>query len=313
MFDPVDDSNALVPPAWAVVRRYLATLADERRAAKRTIENYHGVLWGFVQFLGEHFGNTLNAARLRDVTTADVRAFLGHRRMQGVGNATIALDISALRGFYRWWHRMENIPIAAIEAIAQPKRPKRVPRPVALGDITAMVAIVQDQGPPWVQARNAALLVLLYGAGLRISEALGLNGQCVPLGDTLRITGKRNKVRIVPLLPQVRDAVQAYVALCPWPVSGDTPLFYGEKGKRLAAAVVQRVMAQARVALGVPDGATPHALRHSFATHLLAAGADLRAIQDLLGHASLSSTQIYTEVDEAHLLDVYKNAHPRGG
>lgn len=194
-----------------------------------------------------------------------------------------------------------------------PKRPKRVPRAVRPVDATALAELTgETRNQPWVAARDTALLLLLYGAGLRIGEALALNGDVLPFGTILRVTGKRRKERIVPLLPLVRDALNAYVTHCPVPIGANDPLFRGEKGKRLAAAVVQRAMAAARIGLGLPESATPHALRHSFATHLLGAGTDLRTIQELLGHASLSSTQVYTHVDAAQLLDVYRNAHPRG-
>jgi integrase/recombinase XerC len=312
VFNAVDDSNTIIHPAFVQVQRYLASLIVERRAAKSTVENYSRTLRDFLNFLGPHLGQPVSVKNLSDISTSDVRGFLAMRRETGCQNASIALNLSALRGFYRWWHQGEGISISAIEAVSLPKRAKNIPRPVALTDIHALVNATADFNPlPWVQARNAALLTLLYGAGLRISEALSLNGDCLPLGDTLRITGKRNKMRIVPILPQVRTMIDNYVQISPWPSSVQAPLFVGEKGKRLQAAVAQKIMAQARISLGLPESATPHALRHSFATHLLAAGADLRAIQDLLGHASLSSTQIYTEVDAAHLMDVYRNSHPR--
>jgi integrase/recombinase XerC len=285
----------------------------ERRAAKSTVENYSRTLRDFLNFLGIHLGKPVSLKNLSDISTSDVRGFLAMRRETGIQNVSVALNLSALRGFYRWWHQIEGISISAIEAISLPRRTKNIPRPVALADIHALINRIADfNSLPWVQARNAALLTLLYGAGLRISEALALNGDCLPLGDTLRVNGKRNKTRVVPILPQVRALIDNYVQLSPWPLSAQAPLFMGEKGKRLQAAVAQKIMAQARISLGLPESATPHALRHSFATHLLGAGADLRAIQDLLGHASLSSTQIYTDVDAAYLMDVYRNAHPRG-
>jgi integrase/recombinase XerC len=313
VFDPVDDSKTIVHPAWVQVQRYLTSLADERRAARSTVENYHRALSNFLNFLGAHYGDIISTDMLQTVTTNDIRGFLGSRREGGVQNASIALDLSALRSFFRWWHRRDGISIAAIESVSQPKKQKKVPRPIAPADIQALIEQTEEtESSPWIQARNVALLTLLYGAGLRINEALMLNGDCLPLGQILRVTGKRNKTRVVPLLPQIIEMIDRYTRICPWPIQPKTPLFIGEKGKRLQAAVAQKFMAQARIALGLPESATPHALRHSFATHLLGAGADLRAIQDLLGHASLSSTQIYTAVDTAHLMDVYRNAHPRG-
>ncbi len=313
MPDPVDDSAALGHPAWDVVQRFLAALKDERRYSLHTLASYQRFLTQYFSYLATHFGEKVTTRTLVSASPADIRGFLGLRRADGVSNSTAAATLSCLRSFYRWWRRVDGIDAAAIESVRMPKLPKRVPRAVAPADVTALTALVgKGQDEPWLAARDSALLLLLYGGGLRIGEALALNADVLPLGDILRVTGKRRKERIVPLLPVVREALASYAALCPWPLTGEAPLFLGAQGKRLAPAVVQRAMAVARVALGLPESATPHALRHSFATHMLGAGTDLRTIQELLGHASLSSTQIYTEVNAAQLLDVYRNAHPRG-
>jgi integrase/recombinase XerC len=309
----MDDSKTLTHPAGETVQRFLAALRDERRYSAYTLNNYERCLRQYFLFLASHFNSPVTTQMLATITPADLRGFLSQRRIDGIGNSTAAVLLSALRSFYRWWRRVDGVDAAAIEAVKMPKRPKRVPRAVSPADATALAELTgENRSLPWVAARDTSLLLLLYGAGLRIGEALALNGDVLPLGNILRVTGKRRKERIVPLLPLVQDALNAYVKLCPVLIGANDPLFRGEKGKRLAAAVVQRAMAAARMGLGLPESATPHALRHSFATHLLGAGTDLRTIQELLGHASLSSTQVYTHVDAAHLMDVYRNAHPRG-
>jgi integrase/recombinase XerC len=313
MPDPMDDSQTITHPAWECALRFMTAMRDERRYSVHTLAMYERCLRQYFIFLGSHTGAPVTSTTLTSVSPADVRGFLSARRADGVSNGTAAMTLSSLRSFYRWWRRIDGVDAAAIEAVNMPKRPKRVPRAVAPKDATDLADLVSEaQDLPWLAARDQAILLLLYGGGLRIGEALALNGDVLPLGQVLRVIGKRRKERIVPLLPVVRAAIENYAALCPWPISAEAPLFFGAKGKRVAAAVVQRAMARARVALGLPESATPHALRHSFATHMLGAGTDLRTIQELLGHASLSSTQIYTHVDAAHLLDVYRNSHPRG-
>ncbi len=309
----MDDSQAVTYPAWDAARRFITAMRDERRYSPHTLAMYDRCLRQYFFFLSHHQGAPVTGRMLSMASPADIRGFLGQRRADGITNSTAAMTLSSLRSFYRWWRRVDGVEATAVEAVKMPKRPKRVPRAVAPADAASLADIVaENQDQPWLAARDQSLLLLLYGGGLRIGEALALNGDVIPLGTILRVVGKRRKERIVPLLPVVCAALAQYLALCPWPVSSQSPLFYGEKGKRLAAAVVQRAMARARVALGLPDSATPHALRHSFATHLLGAGTDLRTIQELLGHASLSSTQVYTNVDAAQLLDVYRNSHPRG-
>jgi integrase/recombinase XerC len=302
----------LTQSAALLVNEWLASLQHGRRLSPHTLRAYGTTLHGFVGFLGPHLGGAVDGAALAGLRQGDFRAFLAHRRAHGLTNTSAARDVSALRTFFAWAAARHGIVCDGLAGLASPKVPRRVPRPVTPADAVALADTVGEaQDLPWVAARDTAVLLLLYGAGLRIAEALSLTGSALPLGETLVVTGKRNKTRIVPLLPQVRAAIEQYVQLCPWPRGADVPLFRGVKGGPLAPEMIRRAMAAARAALGLPDSATPHALRHSFATHLLARGADLRAIQELLGHASLSSTQVYTAVDAAHLLDVYRNAHPR--
>jgi integrase/recombinase XerC len=248
------------------------------------------------------------------LATLDVpalRAQLAARRADGIGQVSAARELSALKAFLAFARAQAGLPATA-PRLRGPRVKKGLPRPVTPDEAVSLAETVgDDAAAPWIAARDTAVLMLLYGAGLRIGEALALPASVLPLGDSMVITGKGGRQRLIALLPVVRNAVERYAALAPWPLARDQALFRGAKGGPLAAGVVRRAMARARVALGLPDNATPHALRHSFATHLLGAGADLRSLQELLGHASLSSTQIYTRVDAARLLDVYRNAHPR--
>jgi len=291
---------------------WLASLGDARRLSPHTLRAYAATIERFDDFLHRHLGGTPTAAALMGLAPADFRAFLAMRRREGLANASVAREVSALRTFFVWARRSQGLVCDGIAGLKSPRLAKRLPRAVSPADARDLVASVGDAArEPWTAARDMAVLLLLYGAGLRIAEALALTGAILPLGATIMVTGKRNKTRVVPLLPVVADAIMAYVALTPWPSPRDAPLFRGVRGAPLAAGIIRKAVRAARPALGLPANATPHALRHSFATHLLARGADLRSIQDLLGHASLSSTQIYTAVDAAQLLDVYRNAHPR--
>ena len=282
-------------------------LARDRRRSAHTVRAYEATAVRLVQFLGEHWGEEADRAALGRVTAADLRAYLARRRGQGLGNSSAARELSAVKTFLKWAAGDEASP-----RMRGPRVKKGVPRPVSPADAIALAEeVAEDAAEAWIAARDWAVLLLLYGAGLRIGEAVGLTGGILPLGEAMSVTGKRDKTRIVPLLPQVRDAIHAYVAASPWPVVRGEPLFRGAKGGPLSAGVVRKSVQAARLRLGLADRTTPHALRHSFATHLLGRGADLRQLQELLGHASLSSTQIYTAVDAAHLLDVYRNAHPR--
>lgn len=285
-----------------------AHLARDRRRSAHTVRAYEATAARLIAFLSGHWGGAVDRAALAKVSAADLRAYLAQRRNEGIGNASAARELSAVRAFLAFAGGKE----VELPRLRGPRVRKGVPRPVSPDEAVALAEEVADDArEPWIAARDLAVLLLLYGAGLRIGEAMGLTGAALPLGQTLRVTGKRDKVRIVPLLPQVRAAVEEYVRLNPWGTASDAPLFRGARGGPLDPALVRRAVRAARVRLGLPERTTPHALRHSFATHLLGRGADLRALQELLGHASLSSTQIYTAVDAAHLLDVYRNAHPR--
>jgi integrase/recombinase XerC len=298
--------------AAELIADWLASLAHGRRLSAHTVKAYGNTARDFAAFLEGHVGGPVGARALAAATHADFRAYLAARRSGGLANASVAREVSALRTWFGWLETTHGISNDGIGALKSPKVPKRIPRPLSPADARAVADDVGDAAAePWVAARDTALLLLLYGSGLRIGEALTLTGAVLPLGETLSVIGKRQKTRIVPLLPVVRAAVEDYLRLCPWSAGRDAPLFRGLRGGALDAGVVRRAVRTARAGLGLPPSATPHALRHSFATHLLGRGADLRAIQELLGHASLSSTQIYTAVDAAQLMDVYRNAHPR--
>lgn len=296
----------------ALLAAWIASMRDERRLSEHTLRAYADTGNRFLAFIRHQQGRPLDAELWRDLTGLDVRTFLADRRADGIGNASAARTLAALRTWFAWAEKRHGLPASAANAVRTPKVGKRVPRPLAPADARGLAAAAgETHDIAWLQARDTAALLLLYGAGLRIGEAVALTGAALPLGDTLAVTGKRAKTRTVVLLPVVRDAVQAYLKLCPWAAARDLPLFRGAKGGPLNADVLRLAVRRARAALGLPDSATPHALRHSFATHLLARGTDLRTIQELLGHASLSSTQVYTAVDAAHLLDVFRTAHPR--
>jgi integrase/recombinase XerC len=283
-------------------------LARDRRRSAHTVRAYEATAVRLLGFLGGHWGERVSRDALARVTTADLRAYLAHRRASGLTNASAARELSAVRAFLAFAGGEQ----ADLPRLRGPRVKKGVPRPVSPDEaMTLAEEVAEDASEPWMAARDLAVLLLLYGAGLRIGEAMALTGAILPLGETLRVTGKRDKTRIVPLLPQVRDAVADYVRRCPYGTAPGEALFRGARGGPLSPAIIRRSVRAARARLGLPPRTTPHALRHSFATHLLGRGADLRALQELLGHASLSSTQIYTAVDAAHLLDVYRNAHPR--
>lgn len=305
---------ALTPdahPATALAEDWAAHLRRDRRRSPHTIRAYVAAAHRLIAFFAEHWGEAVTETRLRNLDIADLRAFLAHRRNEGLANRSTARELSALRGFLTFTAERAGEQ-ADIPRIKGPKLKPGVPRPVAPDEAVALAEDVAAQADePWIAARDWAVLLLLYGAGLRVGEALGLTGAVLPLGETLSVTGKRDKTRMVPLLDKVREAIEDYVRLCPHAIGPNDPLFRGVRGGPLGSDVVRRAVRGARARLGLSGRTTPHALRHSFATHLLARGADLRSLQELLGHASLSSTQIYTSVDAAHLLDVYRNAHPR--
>jgi integrase/recombinase XerC len=295
---------------------WLAYLGTERQLSPKTSEAYARDLAQFLAFQAEH-GNCLpDVPRLLALSARDVRAFLAARRGKGVGSRSLSRTLSALRMFYRFLERRGYGKNDAVRAVSLPKIPHSVPKPLTAPKATAVIEsadLASPEAEDWIVARDTAVLTLLYGSGLRISEALSLTRREAPIKgrDMLRVLGKGGKMRVVPVLPITREAVEAYLDLCPVPLPGDGPLFVGAQGRQLSPRLIQLSIARMRGTLGLPDTATPHALRHSFATHLLGAGADLRAIQELLGHASLSTTQGYTEVDRAHLLKIYTSAHPR--
>jgi integrase/recombinase XerC len=301
-------SFGLAPDAAEQAQAWIYGFARKGRAAAKTVEAYGRDLSQFGRFLQDHLGGPADLKELEGLLAADFRAFLASRRNGGVGSRSLARQLSAIRSFYRDLERRRILRNPGIWAVRSPKLPHLVPRPLPQEATLAMLGEPMDgDTPAWVQARELAVLTLLYGAGLRISEAFGIRRRDIP-ARVLRITGKGGRVREVPLLDQVSLAVERYVALCPYPLPADGPLFRGEKGGPLSARIVQLLIARLRGALSLPPTATPHALRHSFATHLLAAGADLRAIQELLGHANLSTTQIYTGVDHRHLVAQYRKA-----
>jgi integrase/recombinase XerC len=299
----------------AEVAAWLAYLANEKRMSSKTLEAYRRDVVQFLAFLTNHFGAPATLKRLQKLTPADIRAFMAARRSEGLSSRSLMRQLAGTRSFARFLERNGKGKVGALAAVRTPKLPKTLPKPLPVSAAKAIADADLRAGETrekWVLARDAAVLGLLYGAGLRISEALGLTRRDLAGSpDALTVTGKGNKTRMVPLLPAVLRLIADYLALCPYAVPPDAPLFVGARGGPLSPRVVQFAMASLRGALGLPDSATPHALRHSFATHLLARGGDLRAIQDLLGHASLSTTQIYTAVDSERLLDVYASTHPR--
>jgi len=299
------------PDVRALAARWAEYLQHDRRRSPHTVRAYVATAHRLIDFLGEHFGGEVARDRLLELKASDLRAFLARRRGEGLGAASAARELSGVRAFLKYAAEQAGSH-GQLPRTRAPKRPRTLPRPAAPDDAMGLAQDAADHASaPWIGARDLAILLLLYGAGLRVAEALSLTSRVLPIGATLRVTGKRSKTRIVPIVPAVREAVEDYARQCPYPVAGDAPLFVGARGGPLNPDLVRRSVAAARKRLGLPDSLTPHALRHSFATHLLARGVDLRALQELLGHASLSSTQIYTAVDAARLLDVYRHAHPR--
>ncbi|MFZ2017854.1 MAG: tyrosine recombinase XerC [Methyloceanibacter sp.] len=304
------------PYVREAVEDWLAYIGTERQLAAKTSEAYERDVSQFLAFLAVHFNRLPDMPHLLELQARDVRAFLAARRSEGAGSRSLSRTLSALRMFYKFLERRGYGKNDAIRAVALPKLPHSVPKPLTAPKATALVDgadIASADQPEWIIVRDTAVLALLYGSGLRISEALSLKRKDAPIKgrDMLRVTGKGSKTRVVPVLPIAREAVEAYLKLCPMGLGSEDPLFVGAHGKQLSPRIIQLRIAKARAVLGLPETATPHALRHSFATHLLSAGADLRSIQELLGHASLSTTQGYTEVDREHLLKTYQSAHPR--
>lgn len=309
--------RAATPEVAAEMVRWLAQLSNERRMSPKTLDAYGRDVRQFLTFMAEHLGGAPSLAKLAKLTPQDVRAFMAARRSDDISSRSLMRALAGVRSFARFLERNGKGQVAALSAVRAPKVPKTLPKPLhiaAAKQVSDADLRAGEEREPWVLARDAAVLALLYGSGLRISEALGLRRGDVPApgrDDAITVTGKGNKQRMVPLLAQVTQLIADYVAICPYDLPADDPLFVGARGGPLSPRIVQLVMERLRGALSLPDSATPHALRHSFATHLLARGGDLRAIQELLGHASLSTTQIYTAVDTERLLEVYRSAHPR--
>ncbi len=295
--------------------KWLDHLSDERRLADKTLIAYERDVRQFLRFLTGHLGGAPGVKDIRDLRPADFRGFMARRRREGAQSRSLARGMAGIRSFLKYLEKRGEVNAAASDAVRPPRQPRSLPKPVSAKDaIDITSGSLAMEAEAWIEARNAAVLTLLYGCGLRLAEALSLTGRSAPKAGTvtMRIVGKGGKERIVPILPVVPKAIDAYMKLCPYSISPDGPLFLGARGGPLNPRMVQLAMEKMRGTLGLPDSATPHALRHSFATHLLAGGGDLRTIQELLGHASLSSTQIYTEIDAKRLLDAYDQAHPRG-
>lgn len=321
MTDPqTQDTPDLFPGASVQIAAeavsWLAWLASERRCSPHTMEAYARDLRQFLAFLAEHLGEPASPAVFHALLPADVRSFMARRRAEGVEGRSILRSLAALRSFARHLERAGKGKAAPFAAVRSPKTPRSLPKPLtaeAAVSVTDVESRAGDLREAWILARDAAVLSLLYGAGLRISEALAIRRCDAPIGamDAITVVGKGRKMRSVPVIAAVRGAVEEYLALCPYVLKPEGPLFVGAKGGQLSPRIIQLAVERLRGGLGLPDTATPHALRHSFATHLLARGGDLRSIQELLGHASLSTTQIYTAVDSTRLLDAWKSAHPR--
>lgn len=291
---------------------WLRHLGAVRRLAPKTLEAYGRDLGQFMSFLSGHVGGPVTLDALRDLRGADIRAFMAQRRTESLSSRSLARALSALRNFFGFLEREGTLASDALNVVRAPKLPRSLPKSLTVIEARRSIETTAElEDRPWVAARDMAVICLCYGSGLRISEALSITRSDLE-AETLRVTGKGGKVRLVPLIASVRQAIEAYIAQCPFHLASEEPLFRGVRGGVLAPRLIQMRMAQLRGALGLPPSATPHALRHSFATHLLGKGGDLRAIQELLGHASLSSTQIYTAVDTERLLESYTSAHPRG-
>jgi integrase/recombinase XerC len=303
--------------AEALKRDWLSALAHERRASAHTLRAYGDDIGRFLSFLGEHIGGAVDDRMLAKLSPADIRAFITRRRGEGLGARGVQRAIAAIRSYFRWLAREGVVDNPAPRAIRTPRTPRTLPRPLSKKDASRALAEAgrkdetNDKEPAWIAPRNAALLTLLYGAGLRISEALSLKRKDVPLGESLVILGKGNKERVVPILPAIRNAIDDYVARRPATDDAAAPLFLSRRCNPMSAREAQALMQNLRGRLGLAESATPHALRHSFASHLLDGGADLRSVQELLGHASLSTTQTYTKIETRKLMEVYRKAHPR--
>ena len=302
------------PQLLSARKDWLEQLQKTRRVAKLTVEAYERDSRQFLSFLCQHLGHIADISDLSGLRVADMRSFLAYRRNMGVGSRSLGRGLAGIRSFFNFLTRAGLADVPAARIVRTPKQPKSLPKPLNIADALHIVdKKTQLDDEPWVASRNAAILTLCYGCGLRISEALSLTP--ADFSDknatSIYVTGKGGKTRLVPVIPAVHEAIDDYLSFCPFILPPDQPLFRGVRGGKLQRAIVERAVQQLRASLGLPDSVTPHALRHSFATHLLSRGGDLRTIQELLGHASLSTTQIYTGVDTDRLMEVYKKAHPR--
>lgn len=296
--------------------RWLAHLADEKRYSQKTLDAYLADIKGFMTFMADHNGDTVALDDIADLRVSELRSFMAAKRADGLGPRSLSRTITGVRSFFRFLDRHGKANFAAFRVLKAPKTPQRLPRPVSVDDAISMADndVLDTAQAPWIKARDMAVIMLLYGCGLRISEALGITprqAEAAKKDGVLRIVGKGGKERMVPVLPLINEAIAHYAVICPYNPLPDKPIFRGARGGALSPRIIQKHVERLRGALGLPETATPHALRHSFATHLLADGADLRTIQDLLGHASLSTTQVYTQVNEGRLLEAYEAAHPR--
>jgi integrase/recombinase XerC len=306
--------SLISPAARDALQTWLEGQKALNGASDNTLDAYRRDVAEFLAFITEHKGTAQGLATLERITISDMRAWMAWTRAQDIGARSLARKLSAVKSFFRWLGERHDFDPTAVLSTRSPKFHRKLPRPLDEDAARAMIDTVEMQSTnDWIAARDGAVLTLLYGCGLRISEVLSRTGRDLPLGDSLRIIGKGGKERVVPVIPAARQAVQHYVDLCPYQIDPDTPLFRGQRGGKLNPRQIQKGMEAARNQLGLPASATPHAMRHSFATHLLNAGGDLRAIQELLGHASLSTTQAYTAVDLDQLMDVYQRTHPKAG
>jgi len=307
------DKHIIAPALSDLLERWLTTDSALGRISENTRKAYQTDLLTFFSFLSNHMEDVRGIEMLRDISVTDMRSFMAHEKGRGIAARSLARELSAVKSFYRWLSEREDFDATAVMMTRAPKFHNKLPRPLAKDAAKAVLQTAAMQSEePWVQARDVAVLTLLYGCGLRISEALSLQFSDVPLSDKLHIRGKGDKERIVPVIPTAQQAVARYVATWPGATPSEDALFRGVRGGPLSARQVQKTLAAVRMQLGLPASVTPHAMRHSFATHLLSAGGDLRTIQELLGHASLASTEAYTAVDTARLLEVYEKSHPRG-
>lgn len=312
-----DENTFFIPADYAILaarKNWLDFLLEARRVAVKTVEAYERDTRQFLSFLCQHLGHKPTFSDLANLCVVDLRAYLAYRRARKIGTRSLSRGMAGLRSFFNYLSREGIVNIPAAKLIRTPKYPKSLPKPLAIKSALHLVKPEnQQESEPWINARNTAVFILLYGCGMRISEALSLTPEQFsdPQKTSLFVTGKGGKTRLIPLIEIVREAVQNYLKCCPYPLMNNQPMFRGARGGPLKAAIIQRAMRNSRAYLGLPETATPHTLRHSFATHLLSRGGDLRTIQELLGHASLSTTQAYTHVDTDHLLAIYRKAHPR--